>query len=760
MISLSSPGKRALIILLVIAVTIVGIAVIFFSGHLQHTKDEHAGHEQAMLPEHQGHELPPVKATGQKSSVWTCSMHPQIQLPGPGKCPICFMDLIELEQNTMDEGRTSLRQITLTEDGEHQAAIAVSPVLRHALSTEVRMTGTVAYDESRQKTITAWTGGRIEKLFVDASGTRVRTGQPLATIYSPELFAAQAELIQAKKALARARAGNLELIHRTAERTMNAARKKLELLGLSPSQITRIEKKRTPLQRITIQAPMPGLVITKDVVEGMYVTTGQPLYTLADLSRVWVILQAYESDLSRIEEGMNASFTSEAYPGHTLTGKIIYIDPVVDARTRTVAVRMEVANPGNRLKPGMFVKAILNRQPHTVPDDRDLPLTIPESAPLITGTRAVVYVAVKGKPGVYEGREIVLGPRAQGRYVVKSGLAQGDLVVTRGAFRIDSALQIMARPSMMNEQIPAESPARQTGQHQHQEQPGEKARETAQSPAPTAEHLPPLFLSKISFLTRDLAAIGRDINSRNMDAARTGYRDFGKKMDALDGTLLPPKTGLVWKELRMLLINDAVLGAEAGTIKRLNQLHALTTRHMTALRTSMDVDGYERQWSRPHPPADRVASTIARLYEAYAPLMEALAHDDPATARTAAARMEKRLQEIQPELFENAAWSATWTPLAKSMGQGLAAILASNNLVDMRDGFEPVSEALITMVSRFGASSPSPLYALSCPMAFENKGATWVQNDEDIRNPYFGAAMFTCGEVTRQLTAKGQRTQP
>ena len=426
------------------------------------------------------------------AEVWTCSMHPQIRRTGPGSCPICGMDLIPLTAGDEEE-RLGPGEIRLSPNARKLAGISVIPVARRHVSAEIRMVGKVAYDETRLAFITSRVPGRLDRLYVDYTGIRVKEGDHLIYLYSPELFAAQEELIQSLKAVE-------ELTHLpgaepAAARTLKAARKKLELLGLARSQIEKIETRGTPSEHLTIHAPIGGVVVHKHAVEGMYVQTGTRIYTIADLSQVWVKLDAYESDLTWVRYGQDVELRAEAYPGEAFRGKVAFIDPVLDPKTRTVKVRVNVPNPDGRLKPEMFVHAVIHAgvaagggaigpalegkwispmHPEVVKDGPgtcdicgmplvsaeslgyvagvkvEPPLVIPASAPLVTGERAVVYLESPGVDGVYEGREILLGPRAGDHYVVLEGLAEGEMVVVNGNFKIDSALQILAKPSMMN----------------------------------------------------------------------------------------------------------------------------------------------------------------------------------------------------------------------------------------------------------------------------------------------------------------------
>jgi Cu(I)/Ag(I) efflux system membrane fusion protein len=501
-------------------------------------------------------------------------MHPQIQLPAPGKCPICFMDLIPVKRDSASDEMeaVSLRTITITPQARKLAEVMVHPVERRAVDVETRMVGKVDYDERRLGYITAWMGGRIDKLYVDYTGSRVKRGQRMASIYSPELLTAQAELIQSVKAIQKLEKSKLRLVKETAEQTEAAAREKLRLLGLSNKQIDAVIERGTPSDHITLYAPMSGVVIQKDVVEGMYVKTGTRIYAIADLSVVWVVLEAYESDLPWIKLGQQADFQTEAYSGEVFKGKVVYIDPVVNEKTRTVRVRVNVPNRGGKLKPGMFVSAINWAEAKGGEES----LVIPASAPLITGKRAVVYVEVPGKEGTYEGREIVLGPRAGVYYVVKNGLSEGDLVVTKGNFKIDSAIQIMAKPSMMNPQGGSAG-----GGHEHE---GSHQKEGGSKRASPSFRVPAPLATELHHLAVTLNELEGILGGRDLEKSRSAYQGFYEQLSAIDPRSLTGRPALVWKELTMLLGNDAILGSEADTLEEAERLYQVLHDHFERLK--------------------------------------------------------------------------------------------------------------------------------------------------------------------------------
>lgn len=393
-----------------------------------------------------GGEAAHTAATPGEAVVWTCSMHPQIRMPEPGQCPICGMDLIPIEPSTgRDAGPRSL---SLSPAARTLAEVETTPVMRRATETTLRMVGKIEADERREKEISAWVPGRIDRLYVDYTGTMVRAGEKLFDLYSPELYGAQEELLQAMAASLPLEQSSLESTRRSAGRTVDAARDRLHLWGLTDAQIAAIGERGTPSDHVTIVAPMGGVVMHKDVTEGAYVQTGTSIYAIADLSVLWLMLDVYESDLAWVKAGQTVAFETEAYPGETFTGTISFIDPILDERTRSVKVRVDVPNADGRLKPGMFARAVVHAEVEGAGGTP--PLVIPASAPLITGTRAVVYVEDPTETGLYSGREVVLGPRAGDLYVVRRGLDEGERVVSRGSFKIDSALQIQAKPSMMS----------------------------------------------------------------------------------------------------------------------------------------------------------------------------------------------------------------------------------------------------------------------------------------------------------------------
>ncbi len=630
-------------------------------------------------------------ATSNQGSIWTCSMHPQIRLPNPGKCPICFMDLIPLEE---DEGGGSPIQMSMSEEAMKMAEVQTVSVRRGFTETEVRTVGKVQPDERKLRKVSAWVGGRLDRLYVDYTGVPVRAGDHLVEIYSPELYSAQAELIESLKARRELDESRSAFIRETAEATVTAAREKLRLLGLKEEQIAAIEARGIPTDHLTIYSPVGGIVVHKDAVEGDYVKTGSPIYTIAELSSVWVLLDVYESDLVWVHYGQAVQFEVEAFPGEVFEGRIAFIDPLVNPATRTVKVRVNVANPDLRLKPDMFVRAVIRARvlgdgrmlapdmagkwispmhpeiikdhPGTcdicgmalVPAEKlgfvtrvemaQAPLVIPATAPLITGKRAVVYVRVPGteKP-TFEGREVVLGPRAGDAYIVEAGLTEGEEDVVKGNFKIDSAMQIQAKPSMMS---PEGGP-----------------------PAP-----------------------GHDHGGARAAAAHNHGQD--PEHEAAD-------TGRATDSSRLF----------ASAAARL----------------------------RPQLPA---------VYGAYLELQKALAGDDLRGAKNSVQSLSSAVRDLdRTDLSDEE--HAAWTRWSDHVVGGSGKAIAATDLAGVRAVLPDLTARVLELERTAGPPEGEIHRLIFCPMAFDNKGAHWVQREKTVLNPYFGKSMLRCGTVRDSFEA-------
>lgn len=399
---------------------------LIFSGgpSNSHEHDNEHGHA------HHGHDH------SDEPTVWTCSMHPQIRMDEPGLCPLCAMDLIPLQTTGSGDAAIDPAAIQLSTEAVALAKIQTTIASLQNPVKEMQLYGTIKADERLTRSQTAHVSGRIEQLLVAFTGERVREGQPIATIYSPELLTAQQELIEAVKLI------------EVQPAILDAVRAKLKLWKLSDEQITTIEQSGQASPLLEITANTGGIVVAKNVNQGDYVNTGTVLFEVADLSRVWALFDAYEADLPFLKVGDQVEYTLQALPGKSFSGKVSFINPILDPVTRTATIRVETANPQGELMPEMYANAKI-----TAPlKQHGEGIVIPKSAVLWTGKRSIAYVKQQGtETPAYLLREVELGPSLGEAYVVLSGIEEGDEVVTQGAFVIDASAQLAGKRSMMND---------------------------------------------------------------------------------------------------------------------------------------------------------------------------------------------------------------------------------------------------------------------------------------------------------------------
>lgn len=617
-----------------------------------------------------------------KIKHWTCSMHPQVKVSEPGKCPICGMDLIPIyESGDDDDSQVSL---TLGKRAQALAEVATEVVDYRPLTKEIYTVGKIDYDESRVAYVAAWIGGRIDRLFADFTGIEVHKGDHLVQLYSPELMSAQEEYLLALKNVRQTKGSQFKGM---AENTLKSARDKLLLYGITEKQLREIKKRAKVQTHLTINAPISGTVIHKKALEGMYVKMGDPIYTIADLSRVWLYLDIYEYDLAWIKYGQMVEVTTEAYPGEVIEGRIVFIDPFLNEQTRTVKVRVNVPNPEGLLKPGMYANAYIKvkvgpkgrvemadlegkyigpMHPEIV---RDKPgkcpicgmdlvpvggaigmmistkpelgiksnpqgiLSIPRSAVLDTGPRKLVYVEVDS--GKYAPREIKLGPLAGEYYPVIAGLEPGERVVTSGNFLIDSQMQLAGKPSLM---FPEGS-------------------------------------------TIDIhAAMGHGVSKPGTPPAEKEHRHNEHK--------------------------SASVESPAEVIQKIKQ--------------------------------------ILKFYFTIQQKLSADSIDEIATA-------QKQLLDMLPQLAVLGdklplAHQAHFKASVKALDKATAG-LEGKTIEQLRKNFGSLSKAMIALVRDFYKDQPETdkVYQLYCSMA----PGHWLQTDKDTRNPYYGSSMLKCGELVK-----------
>jgi RND family efflux transporter MFP subunit len=378
----------------------------------------------------------------ERQDVWTCPMHPEVRQGGPGKCPTCGMDLEKEKPPTAtdaavddDAARIPRAGVQLDTRRRQLLGARTARVERGAIARDIRAVGVVRYDESRLSDVNLKLEGWVETLFVETTGQAVRRGQPLLDIYSPELLATQNEYLLALSTRETMRQSTVPDAREQADRLVESARRRLMLWDIPADVIQRLDQTRKAEATVTFRSPVSGFVIEKPVIEGMRVTAGQTLYKVADLSTVWVEADVFESDAPFVKVGASATVTLEAWPGESRRGRVVYVYPFVEEKTRTLKVRFAFPNPDLRLKPGMYANVDLS-------SSLGSGLTVPSDAVLDAGRDQIVFVAEGG--GYFQPRTVTAGRRLDGRVQILSGLREGDEVATGAAFFLDSESQLRA----------------------------------------------------------------------------------------------------------------------------------------------------------------------------------------------------------------------------------------------------------------------------------------------------------------------------
>lgn len=577
-------------------------------------------------PDHSGKE---------KEQVWTCSMHPEIRKSKAGKCPKCFMDLIPVSD---DGNLSSPGNLKLSKSAQELAEVVTVEVYSGPATRTIRLPGTVKLDETKVKHVTAWVGGRIEKLYVNYTGIPVKQGDHMAEFYSPDLIAAQDEL---------SRSTNNEGLHK-------AVIERLLRWGISTKQISQFEAAKKPSDLVTINSPTQGIVIEQSVKEGMYVTQGTRLFSIADMNQLWLVASVYERDIQWLRYGQQVKCEFEAFPGKIFPGTIAFISPVLSPNTRTIDARINIENSNGQLKPGMFGRVTIQvsigsggqvvnptlagkwispMHPEVIKDgpgqcdvcgmdlvpiesmgiktasSKKPPLIVPEGAVLWSGTRSVLFRETNGEKGVYETVEVLVGPRVDSGYLIYSGIETGDRIVAEGAFKLDAEQQIRANNSMMN-------PQRDTSMQQ----------------------MPGMAQAKLS----------------------------------------PENLQLVESLIKSCLL-----------------------------------------------------------------ISEKLAEDDLSATASAA----NKAHSLLPELGRSS--SQTLNQAAKTMMPTLMKISGSDDIQTAREELFKLTAALKDLIIVFESQLSFEIHEDFCPMAFDNKGATWFQSATELANPYFGAMMLRCGNTQK-----------
>jgi Cu(I)/Ag(I) efflux system membrane fusion protein len=458
------------------------------------------------------------------NQMWTCSMHPQIMQPEAGDCPICGMDLIPAEAGA--DG-LSADQFKLTTNAMALANIRTTKIGQLSVEDNgIKLSGKIVENETSNAVQASYFSGRIERLNVSFTGEEVRKGQLLATIYSPELYAAQQELITASSL----KASQLELY--------KAVKNKLKLWKLSENQINQIETTGKVKENFPVYATVSGTVTEKLVEQGDYIKQGQPLLKIANLNTVWANFDVYENQIGFIKKGQEVIISTNTYANKEFKGKVDFIDPVLNTTTRTVTLRVVLQNKEDMFKPGMFVTANIEG----LVNEAKEALTIPASAILWTGERSIVYIKTNPDEPIFEMREIVLGQKIGDNYNVLKGLDNGDEIVTNGTFTVDAAAQLQGKKSMMNKT----GGATMTGHEGHLGMENNASDSTDHSDMNKRLEVPKAFQNQLKQVYEDYILLKNALVEDKSEQATNNAKKLMSNFNKIDMSLLKDEAHKYW----------------------------------------------------------------------------------------------------------------------------------------------------------------------------------------------------------------------
>ena len=561
-----------------------------------------------------------------KEELYTCSMHPQIENIGEGDCALCGMDLIPKD---MDNSSIDKNAFKLSDDAIMMSNIETQIVKMDEANKAIFLQGEIEVDESQISMQSMHFSGRIEKLFINYEGQKIKKGELVAVVYSPELVTAQNEFLNSIK------------LKNKYPKLYKSAKQKLYSWKLSKKQVSKIEKENKIIEYFNIYSEHSGFIANKSIDIGNYVKQGAMLFKIVDYSKLWITFDVYEKDLPfvKIDDVITFSLNSERdYDNsalandndsnddelefsNTIESKVSFIDPVIDRKKRVVKVRTEILNVGNNLKPGMYVKAELKASLYNVIEDDDEFIIIPKTAVMWTGKRSLVYVAKPTENGKdFEARAVNLGFDLGESYTIISGIEEDEEIVIKGTFTVDAAAQLNNKFSMMNF---------------------------------------PTF-------------------------------DSGKEKE---------------------------------------------------------IEFFDFKSSTP----EVFSKNLASFMESYLILKDNLVLSDDKEAQESAIKLLSILEELGSDNFSDKE-DEFWQERKEDILIYLKPMAEKTDLLIQREHFKPISNNIISIISSFKVAESNDIFVQFCPMAFNDIGASWISDKEEIRNPYFGDSMLKCGEITKTIT--------
>lgn len=483
--------------------------------------------------------------TEQESKEYTCSMHPSVRQDEPGDCPICGMDLIPVKDKSQSD--SDVQEFKMTETAMKLAQVRTSRVVRGNSSREIFLEGKIKADQRKVYSQVLHFAGRLEELNISYEGQRVNKGQKLGLVYSPDLIAAQRELLET----AGSDYGSQEMLE--------AAKDKLRQWKLSGEQIQKILETGEVQENFEIRADVSGYVTNMNVNKGDYLQQGTVLFEIADLSKVWAMLDAYERDIQWLQNGQQMDLKLEAFPGESFSGVISFVDPFVDENSRVIHVRVELNNQNYKLKPGMFVTGKVNAR-----KENEQVLKIPKTAVLWTGQRSIVYVQEMDNKHIFRMREIQTGYETGKMIEVLDGLKEGDQVVSHGTFAVDAAAQLAGKASMMNAAVSDEA-----GKTAELVKEGETAVQQEEMPGKIEKiNVPEKFREQLTAFYRDYIRMKNSFVETNGKKVEKQAKQLQQSLDDINMNLLEHKAHIKWMEYLEIMQRELDIIAGSQNIEK------------------------------------------------------------------------------------------------------------------------------------------------------------------------------------------------